>query len=109
MASARLLEAIVAVAAGARPGFEADEVGFALVWTQSAARSQVEFGRYLIRVVPEVFAALRQGTIDIRRAWVFPGAGRRRDRADDRRAVLPVAGDLTISQLRDRQRAPARC
>jgi hypothetical protein len=62
----RLLEAIVAVAAATRPGFDADEVAFALAWTQSAARSQVEFGRYLIRVVPEVFAALTRGAVDVR-------------------------------------------
>ena len=71
VATARLLEAIVAVASDARPGFDADEVAFALAWTQSAARSQVEFGRYLTRVVPDVFAALGRGAIDVRRAWVF--------------------------------------
>lgn len=107
MASARLLEAIVAVAADARPGFEADEVAFALAWTQSAARSQVEFGQYLIRVVPDVFAALGQGTIDVRRAWVFADVLALVDDTIAARiaaAVLPVAGELTTSQLRDRLR-----
>src|SRR5262245_32109124 len=32
-ASARLLSAVVDVAADAKPGFEADEVAFALAWT----------------------------------------------------------------------------
>ena len=107
VATARLLEAIVAVASDARPGFDADEVAFALAWTQSAARSQVEFGRYLTRVVPEVFAALGLGAIDVRRAWVFADV---LALVDDSKAatiagaVLPVAGDLTTSQLRDRLR-----
>jgi hypothetical protein len=38
VASARLLAAVVVVADGAKPGFGADEVAFALTWTQSAAR-----------------------------------------------------------------------
>ncbi|HEY9481430.1 MAG TPA: DUF222 domain-containing protein, partial [Micromonosporaceae bacterium] len=107
VATARLLEAIVAVASNARPGFDADEVAFALAWTQSAARSQLEFGRYLIRVLPEVFAALGRGAIDVRRAWVFADV---LAVVDDSMAaslagsVLPVAGELTTSQLRDRLR-----
>ena len=107
MATGRLLEAIVAVASDARPGFDADEVAFALAWTQSAARSQVEFGRYLIRAVPEVFAALGRGAIDVRRAWVFADVLGLVDdslAATIAAAVLPVAGDLTTSQLRDRLR-----
>jgi Domain of unknown function (DUF222)/HNH endonuclease len=107
VATARLLEAIVAVASDTRPGFDADEVAFALAWTQSAARSQVEFGRYLIRVVPEVFAALGRGAIDVRRAWVFADVLGLVDdsiAAAIAAAVLPVAGDLTTSQLRDRLR-----
>ncbi len=107
VATARLLEAIVAVAADARPGFDADEVAFALAWTQSAARSQVEFGRYLTRVVPDVFAALGRGAIDVRRAWVFADVLALVDdamAATIADAVLPVAGDLTTSQLRDRLR-----
>ena len=34
VATAQLLEAVVAVASAARPGFDADEVAFALAWTQ---------------------------------------------------------------------------
>jgi hypothetical protein len=107
VASSRLLEAIVAVADDARQGYDADEVAFALAWTQSAARSQVEFGRYLIRVLPDVFAALGTGTIDVRRAWVFCDV---LAPVEDTvagaiaAAVLPVAGALTTSQLRDRLR-----
>lgn len=109
IATARLLKAIVTVASDARPGFDADEVAFAfaLAWTQSAARSQVEFGRYLIRIVPEVFAALGRGAIDVRRAWVFADVLGLVDdslAATIAAAVLPVAGDLTTSQLRDRLR-----
>jgi hypothetical protein len=107
IASARLLEAIVAVASDARPGFDADEVAFALAWTQSAARSQVEFGRYLTRVVPDVFAALGRGAMDVRRAWVFADVLALVDdsiAATIAGAVLPIAGDLTTSQLRDRLR-----
>jgi hypothetical protein len=107
IATARLLEAIVTVAADAGPGFDADEVAFALAWTQSAARSQVEFGRYLTRVVPSVFAALGRGAIDVRRAWVFTDVLGLVDdslAATIAGAVLPVAGDLTTSQLRDRLR-----
>jgi hypothetical protein len=107
VATARLLEAIVAVADDARPGFDADEVAFALAWTQSAARSQVEFGRYLTRVVPDVFSALGRGAIDARRAWVFADVLAPVDdtiAATIAAAVLPAAGDLTTSQLRDRLR-----
>ena len=57
IATARLLSAVVRVADQAKPGFDADEVAFALAWTQSAARSQVEFGRYLIHTLPAVFGA----------------------------------------------------
>jgi hypothetical protein len=107
VACARLLEAIVAVADDARPGYDADEVAFALAWTQSAARSQVEFGRYLTRVLPDVFAALGTGAIDVRRAWVFCDALALVEdpvAAAIAAGVLPVAGELTTSQLRERLR-----
>ena len=107
VATARLLDAIVAMASDARPGFDADEVAFALAWTQSAARSQVEFGRYLTRVVPDVFTALGRGAIDVRRAWVFADVLALVDdsiAATIASSVLPIAGDLTTSQLRDRLR-----
>jgi Domain of unknown function (DUF222) len=107
VASARLLEAIVAVADGARPGYDADEVAFALAWTQTAARSQVELGRYLTGTLPDVFAALGTGNVDMRRAWVFCDVLALVDdsiAAVIAAAVLPQAGGLTTSQLRDRLR-----
>ncbi|HKE65806.1 MAG TPA: DUF222 domain-containing protein [Micromonosporaceae bacterium] len=106
-ASARLLSAVVDVAADAKPGFEADEVAFALAWTQVAARTQVEFGRYLIGTLPDVFAALAIGVIDVRRAWVFFDALAAVDdeiAAEIAAAVLPKAPGLTTTQLRDRLR-----
>ena len=107
IASARLLTAVLAVADDAKPGFAADEVAFALAWTQSAARSQVEFGRYLTRSLPDVFAALAAGDIDVRRAWVFADVLAPVDdpvAAAIAGVVLPHAGGLTTSQLRDRLR-----
>ncbi len=107
VASARLLAAVVAVADQAKPGYDADEVAFALAWTQSAARSQVQFGGYLIRTLPAVYTALACGDIDVRRAWVFADVLAVIDDlvaveiADN---VLPAAGGLTTSQLRDRLR-----
>lgn len=106
-ASARFLSAVVDVAADAKPGFEADEVAFALAWTQVAARTQVEFGRYLIGTVPDVFAALAIGVIDVRRAWVFFNVLAAVDgeiAAEIAAAVLPKAPGLTTTQLRDRLR-----
>jgi hypothetical protein len=107
VASARLLAAIVAVADRAKSGFDADEIAFALAWTQSAARSQVELGRYLMRTLPGVFAALDSGDIDLRRAWVFSDVLGAVDDAiaiNIAATVLPRAGELTTSQLRDRLR-----
>jgi hypothetical protein len=107
IASAQLLAAIVAVADRAKPGFDADEVAFALAWTQTYARSQVAFGRYLTRTLPAVFAALAAGELDLRRAWVFADALAVVDdpvatAITDR--LLPEADTLTTSQLRDRLR-----
>jgi Domain of unknown function (DUF222) len=107
IATARLLAAAVRVADQAKAGFDADEVAFALAWTQSAARSQVEFGRYLIRTLPPVFGALTIGEIDVRRAWVFADVLAVVDDAiasEIAGAILPSAGALTTSQLRDRLR-----
>jgi hypothetical protein len=107
VATARLLEAVVAVADLAAPGFEADEVAFALAWTQAGARSQVELGRYLIRTLPDVFAALRSGAIDERRAWTFFDVLAVVDddiARDIAGRLVPLAPTLTTSQLRDRLR-----
>jgi hypothetical protein len=71
VAAAATLAAVVAVAEGAERGYDADEVAFALVWTPGQARAQVEFGKYLIHVLPVVFAAFAMGGIDARRAWTF--------------------------------------
>jgi hypothetical protein len=107
IASAQLLAAIVAVADSAKPGFDADEVAFALAWTQTYACCQVALGRYLTRTLPAVFTALAAGELDLRRAWVFADA---LTVVDDPVAstvaarVLPDAPGLTTSQLRDRLR-----
>ncbi len=107
VAMAALLAAVAAVADAAVPGFDADEVAFALAWTRVAARRQVEFARYLTRNLPDVFAALSAGDIDTARAWVFYD---QLATVDDGLAggiaatVLPHAPGLTTSQLRDRLR-----
>jgi hypothetical protein len=71
VAEAALLEAVVAVADRDPLGFDADLVAFALRWTQTAARAQVEFGRYLQRVIKPVWAAMCAGDLDVPRARVF--------------------------------------
>lgn len=105
--SARLLASIVSVADGAKPGFDADEIAFALAWTQTYARGQLALARYLTRTLPAVFAALSAGDIDPRRAWVFFDVLAAVDdeiAAGIAAAVLPKAPELTTSQLRDRLR-----
>jgi hypothetical protein len=98
---------IVAVADTATPWFDADEVGFALIWTPGQARSQVQYGRYLIHTLPSVFAALQAGDIDARRAWTFYDV---LVTVDDTIAVAIAdklvggAGQTTSTQLRDRLR-----
>lgn len=107
VAAAGLLVAVVAVAGTAQPGFEADEVAFALAWTQTCARRQVEFGRWLTGVQPALFAAFAAGDIDTARAWVFYDHLAAVDDGVATRiaaALLPVAAGLTTSQLRDRLR-----
>ena len=107
IAAAGLLAAVVAVADTAVPGFEADEVAFALAWTQTGARRQVEFGRWLTGVQPAVFAAFAAGDIDGARAWVFYdhlATVEDAVAASIAAALLPVASGLTTSQLRDRLR-----
>ncbi|HEY7174296.1 MAG TPA: hypothetical protein VH442_05210, partial [Micromonosporaceae bacterium] len=63
IADAGLLEAVVAVADRDPAGFDADQVAFTLAWTQVTARHQIEFGRYLQRVVKPVWAAMGTGDI----------------------------------------------
>jgi hypothetical protein len=107
IAAAESLTTIVAVADAAHRGYDADEVAFALTWTQGQARCQIEFGRYLIDVLPMVFAAFRSGDIDSRRAWTFYDV---LATVDDCIAAaiadkfVSGAGEWTTTQLRDRLR-----
>ncbi|HEY7177353.1 MAG TPA: hypothetical protein VH442_20750, partial [Micromonosporaceae bacterium] len=71
VAEAALLDAVVAVADREPAGFDADLVAFTLAWTRTAARTQVEFGRYLQHVIKPVRAALSDGALDVPRARVF--------------------------------------
>ena len=71
VADAALLDAVVAVADRDPCGFDADLVALSLRWTQVAARAQVEFGRYLQRVIKPVWVALCAGDLDVARARVF--------------------------------------
>ncbi|HKE67580.1 MAG TPA: hypothetical protein VKB59_23515, partial [Micromonosporaceae bacterium] len=71
VADAALLDAVVAVADRDRLGFDADQVAVTLAWTRTTARYQVEFGRYLQRVVKPVWAAMCAGDVDVARARVF--------------------------------------
>ena len=106
-AAAASLTAILAVADTGQDGFGADEVAFALAWTQGQARSQVEFGRYLTRTLPDVWAGFAAGDIDTRKAWTFCDVLATID--DDIAAQIAGrfigdAPDWTYVQLRDRLR-----
>src|SRR5215467_10744929 len=107
IADAALLDAVVAVADRGPVGFDADEVAFTLAWTQTTARHQVEFGRYLQQVVKPVWAAMCTGDLDIARARVFHDV---LAVIDDSLAFtialdhVDRAGGWTTSQLRDRLR-----
>jgi Domain of unknown function (DUF222) len=107
VAASRLMTAMLDVADTAVTGFDADEIAFALVWTQSAARSQLSLARYLRDVLPDVFAALSVGDIDARRAWVFYdvlATATDTIAAQVASAVLAQAPGLTASELRRRLR-----
>ncbi|HEU0239384.1 MAG TPA: HNH endonuclease [Micromonosporaceae bacterium] len=107
IADAALLEAVVAVADRDQAGFDADLVAFSLRWTHVAARSQVEFGRYLQRVIKPVWSALCVGALDMARARVFHDM---LSAVDDHLAfdialdLVDSAGQWTVTQLRDRLR-----
>ncbi|HKE63403.1 MAG TPA: HNH endonuclease [Micromonosporaceae bacterium] len=107
IADAALLEAVVAVADRDPAGFDADLVAFSLKWTHAAARSQVEFGRYLQRVIKPVWSAFCVGAIDVARARVFHDM---LSAVDDQVAfdialdLVDRAGQWTVTQLRDRLR-----
>ncbi len=107
VASATLLTSVVTVAAAAEKGYDTDEVAVALTWTPGQARCQVQFGKYLTTVLPQVLAAFAVGDIDYRRAWLFYDL---LATVDDTLAaaiaatLLPDAGEWTTSQLRARIR-----
>lgn len=103
---ARLLTCIRAVAK-ATPvvEFAADEVAFALTWTRKAAEAQVALAIQLLDHMPEVFAALGTGVIDLPKARVFAEVLQPLDPAVAREVaaqVLPVAGEKTTAQIRAR-------
>jgi Domain of unknown function (DUF222) len=104
-ASARLLEALLDVAADAPAGFDADEIAFALHWTSTNAAHQLRMARFLRDVLPAVFAAHRAGDLDAYRAWLFhdvlANATVETARAVADR-VLPHAATDTGTQLRRR-------
>jgi hypothetical protein len=107
VASGRLLCALIDTADAAKPGFDADEIAFVLHWSQSAARSQLSLARYLRDVLPDVFAALCVGELDMHKARVFVDVLANADDSVAVRvaeAVLPAALELTATQLRQRLR-----
>lgn len=104
-ADAALLDAVVAVADRDPVGFDADLVAFTLAWTQSFARWQVEFGRYLQRVIKPVWTALAVGDLDLGRARVFFEVLSLTDDALAFSVALDFvdrATEWTTGQLRDR-------
>jgi hypothetical protein len=106
VAQARLLELVLEVVnAAPDPRFGVDEVAFALSWTGRAAATHEALARQLIDGLPDVFGALAEGRIDLPKARVFADALEGLDRAVARRVaaqVLPLAGDRTTAQLRNR-------
>ena len=103
-AQARLLELVLQVVdAAPDPRFGVDEVAFALTWTRAAADAQEDLARQLIHGLPEVFAALRAGDIDLPKARVFADVLQTLDprwRSGSPAQVLPVAPAKTTAQLR---------
>ena len=107
IADAALLDAVVAVADRDPLGFDTDLVAFTLAWTQTTARAQVEFGRYLQQVIKPAWTALCAGDLDLPRARVFHDV---LALVDDNIAftialdLVERAGGWTTGQLRDRLR-----
>src|SRR5262245_9791909 len=103
---ARLLSLVhQVVVASPDPRFGIDEVAFALTWSQQAAAAQHHLAVTLIDDLPEVFAALSGGHIDLPKARVFADVLEllKPDVARQVAAeVLPVAPGKTTGQLRDR-------
>jgi uncharacterized membrane protein YgcG len=82
-----------------------DEVRVALCWTRRAAGEQLTLALDVVERLPDVYAALRAGDIDIPRARVFCDvlSVLPEDVARDAAArVLPFAVGLTTGQLRVR-------
>jgi hypothetical protein len=103
-----MLADIAAVAdTGDNPDFAADEIGFALHWTRSAAGQQVGLAIDLTGRLPQVHAALLAGELDLPRARVIADLTAVLDPAVTDRVVaeiLPVAAGLTTGELRARLR-----
>ncbi|WP_281896881.1 DUF222 domain-containing protein, partial [Phytohabitans aurantiacus] len=82
-----------------------DEVRVALCWTRRAAGEQLTLAVDVVERLPDVYAALRAGHIDIPRARVFCDvlSVLPEDTAREAAArLLPVADGLTTGQLRVR-------
>ncbi|WP_281901501.1 DUF222 domain-containing protein, partial [Phytohabitans aurantiacus] len=82
-----------------------DEVRVALCWTRRAAGEQLTLAVDVVERLPDVYAALRAGHIDVPRARVFCDvlSVLPEDVARDAAArLLPVADGLTTGQLRVR-------
>ena len=84
------------------------EVAFALTWTETAAGARLERARQLVEDLPEVFASLRSGRIDMPKVLVVCElASWLEDRSQARRvveAVIDKAPGLTTGQLRAKLR-----
>ena len=82
--------------------FSADEIRGALVWTRAAADAQLSLAWDLRCRLPQVFAALERGAIDVPKAKVFSDwtcglTDVQAHRICD--ALLPTAPELTTGQL----------
>jgi hypothetical protein len=53
------------------PEFAAFEISSAAVWTRQAAATQLDLALSIVRRVPEVYAALARGDIDLPKARVI--------------------------------------
>src|SRR5688572_23390947 len=105
-AQARVLGLVLEVVnAAPDPRYGVDEVAFALSWTNQAAAAQEGLARQLIDGLPEVFHALAEGRIDLPKARAFADTLEDLDPSVAQQVagqVLPVAGEKTTAQLRDR-------
>jgi hypothetical protein len=86
-------------------GFSADEIRGALVWTRAAADTQLSLAWDLLSRLPQVFASLERGSIDVPKARVFSDwtSGLTGEQAHQIcEQLLPVAAGLTTGQLCER-------